>query len=113
MKLKMEGSSAQEIGIVKADATQLLTILLDNAIKYGDKKVTCKVAKDEICVENDGTKIAPEDLEHIFDRFYQADKSKNSDGAGLGLAIAASLAKNNHWKIKVESDETTRFTVEF
>ncbi len=113
IELKMTGGSAQEIGIVKADAAQLLTILLDNAIKYGDKKVTCYVAKGQICVENDGTKIPPEDIGKIFDRFYQTDKSKNTDGAGLGLAIAATIVKNNHWRIKVESDETTRFTVEF
>lgn len=113
IELKMTGGSAQEIGIVKADAAQLLTILLDNAIKYGDKKVTCHVAKGQICIENDGTKIPPEDIGKIFDRFYQTDKSKNTDGAGLGLAIAATIVKNNHWRIKVESDETTRFTVEF
>lgn len=113
IKMKMTGVSTQEIGIVKTDAMQVLTILVDNAIKYGKTKVTCRVGKDYICIENDGTKIAPEEMERIFDRFYQVDKSKNSDGAGLGLAIAATIAKNNHWRIKVESDKTTRFTVEF
>ena len=52
------------------------------------------------------------DQEKIFDRFYQADKSK--DGSGLGLAIAKELCRQNGWKIICENqNHRTRFIVIF
>lgn len=83
---------------------QLLVILLDNAIKYSPSGavVTVTSKQDEgaaiIAIEDHGQGIAPDALEHVFDRFYRADKSRTkasadkSEGYGLGLSIAKMIA---------------------
>lgn len=96
----------------KQDFIQVLTILLDNATKYGEKKIKVVLNEGGITVENDGATVAKEDLEKIFDRFYQTDKTR--EGSGLGLAIAKAMCEQNGWKISCESDkESTRFMVRF
>lgn len=96
----------------RADFVQVLTILFDNAVKYCDKTITLSLKSHSISVKNDGATISSEDLPHIFERFYQSDKS--SEGVGLGLAIAQSLAEKNHWKLSVNSNSKgTTFTLEF
>lgn len=98
--------------IVASDFTQLLGILLDNAIKYSDKKIRLVLTNNELTVSNDGTTISKDDLSHIFERFYQVDKS--SEGVGLGLAIAKSIAVRNGWDLTAESqNKTTKFTLKF
>ena len=93
------------------DLVQILRILLDNAIKYCDSKIVLTVSGTEIVVKNDGAKIAAEDLPHVFERFYQTDKS--AEGVGLGLSIAKSLADRNGWRLVVRSDRMTSFTLRF
>jgi len=90
---------------------QLTVILLSNALKYSDEhgiirvKLNKKSRSAELRVENTGEGIAPADLERIFDRFYRADASRNSEtgGEGLGLAIAKSIVEIHHGKITAES----------
>lgn len=99
-----------------ADFREILEILLDNAIKYCDKKISVSVTPKSLSVKNDGTAIPAENLPHVFDRFYQVDKSAN--GSGLGLAIAHSLANRNGWKLTAASQKTpktvsTVFALEF
>jgi hypothetical protein len=57
-------------------------------------------------VHNTGSFIPPEDLPHIFDRFYRVDKSRSRDvaGSGLGLAIAREITDRHGGTIRVESD---------
>lgn len=93
----------------KADFTQLLTILIDNAIKYSRHKIWVRYRDGVLSVENDGTTIPADALPHLFERFYQGDKSR--EGVGLGLAIARSLADRNHWQLTVTSDHTTIFSL--
>ena len=63
--------------------------------------------------------INPDDLPHIFDRFYRADKARTSEasssGYGLGLAIAKNILENIDGNIAVSSNEEdgTTFTVAF
>lgn len=107
--LKISGS-----GIATLDSAAFstaLNILIDNATKYCSKKVEIEVADNKIEVKNDGATIKPEELKHIFDRFYQTDKTK--PGVGLGLSIAKQLANKNSWKLAATSSaKTTTFTLE-
>jgi signal transduction histidine kinase len=95
--------------------TELTIILLDNAIKYGKgKKITVKTRIGGILKVTDrGVGIAEDDLPHIFDRFYRSDKSRGTDGYGLGLSIAKSIVNLHKGKIEVESKagRGTTFTV--
>ena len=96
----------------KQDFLQVLDILLDNATKYGDKKVSIVLKQKELNIANDGVVVDKENLEKIFDRFYQADKTK--EGSGLGLAIAKAICEQNNWQISCESDRgITKFVVHF
>jgi signal transduction histidine kinase len=90
---------------------QVMTNLVGNALQYTSTggKVTIMAAhkKDEveIIVSDNGIGISSEQLYHIFDRFYRADKSRArpSGGTGIGLTIAQALLKAHHGRIWVES----------
>ena len=99
---------------LRGNATQLnqLThILIDNAVKYSaeNSTVTISLSKSgdttEFSVNNHGTVIAQDDLEHIFDRFYRAEKSRTTKGYGLGLSIAQKIVQGMNGKLTAESNE--------
>lgn len=110
-KLTTKITSPNKTKINLADFEQILSILLDNAIKYSDRQITLALTSHELTVANDGAKIAARDLPHVFERFYQTDKT--SDGVGLGLSIAKTLADRNNWKLAAKSDQLTSFTLTF
>ncbi|HYR83906.1 MAG TPA: ATP-binding protein [Terriglobia bacterium] len=93
----------------EAGIRRLLFILLDNAFKHTASggsvtlSTTLSDGKVTISVCDSGEGIAPEDLPHIFERFYRADRSRSSNGAGLGLSIAQMIADLHGSKIEVES----------
>jgi signal transduction histidine kinase len=90
---------------------QLLLILLDNALKYTppEGQVTLGLRRQETDVEvqvrDTGIGIAPEDLPHVFERFYRADPARNRDlgGTGLGLPIAHWIAEQHEGEVWLES----------
>jgi heavy metal sensor kinase len=95
-----------------ADALRrLFLILLDNAVKYtsseGSVEVGLAVSQtgSEVLIRDSGVGIAVEDLDHIFERFYRADKARQRDsgGVGLGLSIARWIADAHSAQILVES----------
>lgn len=101
---------------------QLILIFLDNEIKYTPKggKIYFKLAKIQnkpvLTIRNTDSYIPPEDLKHVFERFYRVDKSrKYQGGAGLGLSIASQIAQSHKIKLSVTSDEKqgTEFTLNF
>lgn len=100
---------------------QLAHILIDNAVKYSDDKndVTIKLKSSGeqtvFSVNNHGNEMSPEDLEHIFDRFYRAEKSRTTKGYGLGLPIAQNIVESMNGKLTVESNREngTTFTAVF
>ena len=88
---------------------QVLIALLDNAFKYSDEggTVTLSAVVDggviRVTVRDTGIGISQEDLPHVFDRFYKADKSHGGKGTGLGLAIAYEIMKQLGEEMKVDS----------
>ena len=98
-----------------ADALrQLLLLLVDNAIKYtpaGGSITLGLNAEDDrtrgltarISVVDTGVGIPAADLPHIFERFYRADRARQSGGTGLGLAIGKWIAEAHGGTITVES----------
>lgn len=106
----------------QASLTELVTILMDNAIKYSYEggTVACTLKRrgaDVIMsVADDGIGVRATDIPHLFDRFYQADKSRHHDkesGYGLGLAIAKQIVLLHHGSITVTSklNQGSVFTV--
>jgi len=102
--------------------TRLFLNLLDNAMQYtppgGTIRLTAAPDGGQIAavIEDDGPGIAPEDLSHVFDRFYRADKARTGgirEHAGLGLSIAQAIAHAHGGEITVESQlgHGSRFTV--
>lgn len=118
----------------EASIRQLVTILLDNAFKYSDENGMITISltakgkavppadteaaspplgqarahktRKVLTVYNTGKGISAEDQKHIFERFYRSDSSRSRDtgGYGLGLSIAASIARTHKAKISVQSD---------
>ena len=109
LNLKLKIITREKTQINREDFMQIISILLDNAVKYADKKVQVEVEGRKIVVMNDGAKISAEALPHIFERFYQVDKS--AEGVGLGLSIAKALAERNGFELTAESDRMTKFTL--
>lgn len=104
---------AEDQAIVEGDADRLKQLLLNlvvNALKYtlAGGTVTLTLRRSlgwvQIVVADSGVGIATEDLPHIFDRFYRADRSRTrSGGSGLGLSIAQWIAQVHGGRIEVES----------
>jgi two-component system OmpR family sensor kinase len=109
--------------VVLGDADQIRQLLLnlaDNAVKYTPDggRVSLRLARLDdwvrLTVADTGTGISPEDLPHIFDRFYRAEKSRwrkptsnetgSGVGAGLGLSIARWIAEVHGGRIEVQSE---------
>lgn len=88
---------------------QLMEILLDNALKFiprdGCIEVCVSVSKNRaiLCVRDNGIGIAPDDLPHVFDRFFKVDHDFNTKGNGLGLAIAKEIADGLNERIQAAS----------
>lgn len=102
----------KKIKLNKQDFKEIFEILLDNAIKYCGQNITIDIDNKKLVITNDGATIPSNKLPHIFDRFYQVDKS--ASGSGLGLAIAQSLASRNHWALTAAStSKTTTFTLQY
>ena len=102
------------LSLVRADParlTQVLTNLLDNAVKYTPAngvvviRAVAAGAEVECQVEDNGPGIAPEHTARIFERFYRVDKARSRDlgGTGLGLAIVKHIVQGHGGRIWVMS----------
>jgi PAS domain S-box-containing protein len=98
--------------IILADETrleQVLSNLIGNAIKYapgGQIRVNGQIRQDTVivCVNDEGPSIAPEDIPHIFDRFYRApEMARHTKGAGLGLYLARAIIEAHAGRIWVDT----------
>jgi signal transduction histidine kinase len=109
--LNLEKNFVQNIYFVLCDherALQIIVNLLDNAIKFtpdrGIIKISAKRSGNaiEFSITDTGPGISQDQLPHVFDRYWQADRSSRK-GAGLGLSIVLELVKVHGGKIWVES----------
>ncbi len=102
---------------------QVLDNLLSNALKFSPKGATVhvKIEPDpaagamHVAVVDQGLGIAPEDLPHIFNRYYQGRRqgTQTVAGSGVGLALAKKIVEGHHGRIWVESREGRGTTVQF
>ncbi len=105
--------AASDLPLINVDPdrmAQVLGNLVSNAFRYtlaGGEIVLTAVADPthlRLRVQDNGSGIAPDDLPHIFSRFYRGNESRTHNGeSGLGLAIARSIIKTHGGKIKAES----------
>jgi signal transduction histidine kinase len=119
--LDIQDESLQVLGETEA-IKQLLTNLVDNAIKYtgegGKVTVYLKSAGQmaSIEVEDTGIGISQEETARIFERFYRVDRARSRDigGTGLGLAIVKHIAQAHRGNVSVDSQlgKGTTFTVQ-
>ena len=113
----------EDFPVILADETrleQVLSNLISNAIKYapgGEIRISGEVRRSGapdnptgagpyviVCVSDQGPGIAPEDIPHVFDRFYRApDIARNTKGAGLGLYLARAIIEAHGGRIWVDT----------
>ncbi len=101
------------IKIDKDKIGQVLTNLIDNAIKFNQEKGFIKIYSEDlldkikIVVEDSGIGIPPKDIPRIFERFYRVDKarSRSLGGTGLGLSIVKHIVELHNGSVGVESTE--------
>jgi signal transduction histidine kinase len=95
---------------------QVLGNLLANALRHSPKGGTIHVRAQRqgseawVSVRDEGPGIAEEDLPHIFERFYRADRARSGEGTGLGLAIARELVRLHGGHIWAENERGAVFT---
>ncbi len=99
--------------------SKILEILFDNAIKYSEENGKISIAlyqsgkKIYFTINNKGEYIKPDEIPHVFERFYRTNKERNIQGHGLGLSIAKKKCDIMGCKLSVESneDDGTTFTI--
>lgn len=113
--INLETDVASGLPEIKADPerlTQVITNLVDNALRYTPAGSQVSVAAHptpggvELVVSDTGSGIPPEELPHVFDRFWRAEKSRNraTGGSGLGLSIVKQLVEAHGGQVQVESE---------
>lgn len=130
-RVTLSASTPPALPPVRADGqriAQVLTNLLGNALRYTPEggRVELELRAEPpavlVTVKDTGSGIAAEDLPHVFDRFYRADKSRSRDprsrggsggGSGLGLAIARSIVEAHGGRIWAESEIGEGTTITF
>ena len=118
LQVTFTGNDSSVMTTNKEAITELIRILLDNAIKYtvGSSTITVGAKGHQISFENNTEPITKEQVSQLFDRFYRVDSSRNraTGGSGLGLAIAKKIAETNQVRLSAEliSDHQIRFVID-
>jgi two-component system phosphate regulon sensor histidine kinase PhoR len=108
-------SEAAELAVRADEARleQVLSNLVDNAIKYGREggrvTISAHVVEEgqvEVSVQDDGPGLPAEALERVFERFYRVDKARSRDqgGTGLGLAIVKHIVQSHGGRVWAQSE---------
>lgn len=99
---------------------QLINITLDNALKYSPEGGTVEIRFEQVkrtlqlnIYNTTETTVNGEELEHVFDRFYRMDKSRNSatGGHGIGLSIAKAIVETHRGTIRAWSSDVCSFNI--
>lgn len=122
--ITLTGSAAAGIDPIQMDVQRMGRVfnnLISNALHHTQAGGAVTINAESIpggvivSIQDTGEGIFPEDLPHVFDRFYRGDKSRNraQGGAGLGLAIARGIVEAHQGTIRVESQRSqgTVFTI--
>ncbi|MHB1416503.1 MAG: sensor histidine kinase [Chloroflexota bacterium] len=118
VRLQLDGTGEATVWGDRDRLKQVVLILADNALKYtpAGGRVTVSVRQEQgiarLQVADSGIGIGAEDLPHLFERFYRADKARARDGGGtgLGLAIASAIVERHNGSIEVRSTPGTGST---
>lgn len=122
-RIKLDSTRSYVVTANRLNVEELLSILLDNALKYSppNSKIKLKIVKRKAMagfeVANKGQGISPEEMPHIFNRFYQADTARSNHhetrSYGLGLSLAKKIVELHNGELSVSSapNAGTKFTV--
>ena len=118
LRVEFTGEAQTIITTNKSAMTELVRILLDNAMKYtvGEPVITIESKRTQLAIGNETEPMTKEQVSQIFDRFYRVDSSRNrtTGGSGLGLSIAQKIAETNDVQLTAEltSETQIRFVIE-
>lgn len=118
LRVEFTGEAQTIITTNKSAMTELIRILLDNAMKYtvGEPVITVEAKRNQLAIGNQTEPMTKEQVSQIFDRFYRVDSSRNrtTGGSGLGLSIAQKIAETNDVQLTAELTNETqiRFVIE-
>jgi two-component system phosphate regulon sensor histidine kinase PhoR len=121
-QVTITADTSPDLPVIRADHDRLrqtLTNLVHNAIKFNHHggTVTVSTSADAesvtVSVADTGIGISRDDLPHVFERFYKADKARPTGGSGLGLAIAKHVVQAHDGRIWAQSDEGKGSTFSF
>ena len=118
LQVEFTGEAQTIITTNKSAMTELIRILLDNAMKYtvGEPVIIVEAKRNQLAIGNETEPMTKEQVSQIFDRFYRVDSSRNrtTGGSGLGLSIAQKIAETNNVQLTAEltSETQIRFVIE-
>ena len=117
LQVEFTGEAQTIVTTNKSAMTELIRILLDNAMKYtvGEPVITVEAKRNQLAIGNETESMTQEQVNQIFDRFYRVDSSRNrtTGGSGLGLSIAQKIAETNDVQLTAEltSETQIRFVI--
>jgi two-component system heavy metal sensor histidine kinase CusS len=109
-RIEIECSGAGQINGDSLLFSRAISNLIENALRFTPEggRITVAIAPrngfTEVAVKDNGRGIEPEHLPRVFDRFYRAEASRSSDGAGLGLALVKSIVDLHQGSVQIESE---------
>lgn len=119
--IRMEGDPAQRFACDPAWTAEAVGNLVKNALDHTEQggsvcvSWSCTPVLLQIKVEDDGCGIAPEDIHHIFKRFYRSERTLDTPGVGLGLPLAKAITEGQGGLLSAQSEpgQGAAFTISF